>query len=207
MKTTQFKSVETYAKEQSKKLGLHCWLHVERVLRLCRQISKLEKEQVNSEVLEVAALLHDVAKHLEKGDNALDHGNIGADMAENFLNSIGFREDKVKAVCHAIKVHTHSEEPHSIEAKIIHDADFLDKMGAVGIATVFIKACLSNKTIEETMEYWKKTSKTSFVGRHMLWLQKPHFYTETAKKLARKRNKIVCTFFKQLEKEIELKDF
>jgi len=206
METTQLKSIETYAKEQSTKLGLHSWPHVKRVLRLCKQISKLEKDHVNSDVLETAALLHDVAKHLEK-ENALDHGNIGADMAENFLNSIRFPKENTKSVCHAIRVHTHGEEPHSTEAKILHDADFLDKMGAVGIATVFIKACLANTTIEEIVRLWKEKPEKSFVGRHILWLKKPHFYTGSAKSLAKKRNKIAAAFFEQLEKEIKLKDF
>jgi len=203
---TKHKIIENYAQEQMAKLGLHGWPHVKRVVRLCMQIAEIEKDHVDSEVLEVAALLHDVAKHLEKGGNAFDHGKTSAEMAKNFLNSIGFSRGKVELVRHAIRVHTHGEEPHSIEAKILHDADFLDKMGCVGIATVFIKACLTNTTIEETLEFWKKISRKSFVGLHLLWLQKPHFYTKTAKNLARKRNKIVHTFFKQLEKEIKFKD-
>jgi len=187
------------------KLGLHGWPHVKRVQRACIQLSKAMKN-VNPEVLDLAALLHDIGKYLEKGSDALDHGGISADMAEEFLSSMGFGESRVKAVCHAIRVHTHGEEPRSIEAKVLHDADFLDKMGAVGVATVFIKACLTNVTIEETARFWKNPSRTSFVGSHTLWLKKPHFYTRTAENLAKRRNKIVFAFFEQLEKEIELKD-
>jgi len=207
MKVTQLKPIEEYAKEQMTKLGLYGWPHVERVLRLCMQISKVEKEQVDRDVLEVAALLHDVAKYLEKENNALDHGDTGADMAEGFLDSIGFNEDKAESVCHAIRVHTHGEEPHSVEARILHDADLLDKTGCVGIASIFIKACLTNTTIEETAKFWRKRSKASYVARHIRWLKEPQFYTETARNLARERNQIVHAFFKQLEEEIRLKDF
>lgn len=207
MKAAQLRKIKSFAEEHMTKLGLHGWPHVKRVLRLGTEISKIEKAQADLEIFEVAALLHDVAKHLEKENGALNHGNIGAEMAAGFLNSIGFTEEKIKSVCHAIRAHTHLEEPQSTEAKILHDSDFLDKMGAIGIATVFIKACLANTTIEEAAESWKRTSSESYVGKHILWLQKPHFYTETARSIASKRNKIVYAFFKQLEEETKLKDF
>lgn len=206
MNVRQHKLIEDYAMEQMAKLGLHGWPHVKRVVRLSMQLAKTEKEDVDGEVLEAAALLHDVAKHLEKGGSISDHGRLSAEMAEEFLKSVSLSKDKIDAVCHAIRVHTHGEEPSSVEAKILHDADFLDKMGTVGVATVFIKACLTDTTIEETLESWKKTSKESYVGLHALWLQKPHFYTRTAKNIAENRNKIVYAFFKQLENEIQLKD-
>jgi HD superfamily phosphodiesterase len=163
-------------------------------------------KEVDSEVVEVAALLHDVGKYVEKGNNAVDHGAISAGMAEKFLNSVKFDEEKVAAVCHAIRVHTYGEESRSVEAKILHDADFLDKMGAVGVATLFIKACLTNATIEESAEFWRHPSRDSYVGLHALWLQKPHYYTRAAGDLAKKRNKIVYAFFRQLEREIALAD-
>jgi len=163
-------------------------------------------KRVDIEVVEVAALLHDTGKYVERGHKAVDHGGISAAMAEEFLNSIYFNKEKVVAVCHAIRVHTHGEEPRSVEAKILHDADFLDKMGAVGIATLFIKACLTNATIEESAEFWRHPSMDSYVGLHALGLQKPHYYTRAAGVLAKKRNKLVYAFFKQLEKEIALAD-
>jgi uncharacterized protein len=198
-------TVERYAREQMSKLGIHGWTHVKRVQRLCLKLSS-EMKGVDSEVVEIAALLHDVGKYAERENNAVDHGSFSADMAEKFLNSIKFNRDRVAAVCHAIRAHTHRAEPDSLEAKILHDADFLDKMGTVGVATLFIRACLTGTTIEETSEFWRNPSRESFVGLHALWLQKPHFYTKIAKDLARKRNKIVDIFFEQLKREIELTD-
>ena len=205
MNAKQRHAIEDYAKEQMAKLGLHGWPHVKRVQRLSIQLSK-DMKRVDSEVVEIAALLHDVGKYREKGNKAVDHGGTSAAMAEEFLKSIKFDEKKVAAVCHAIRVHTHGEEPRSAEAKILHDADFLDKMGAVGVATLFIKACLTNATIEESAEFWRHPSRDSYVGLHALWLQKPHYYTRAAGILAKKRNKLVYAFFKQLEKEIALAD-
>jgi len=210
MNQKQLELVEKYSREQMAKLGLHAWPHIQRVLHLCEVIAKIEGQDVavDLDVAKVAVLLHDVAKHLEKEGSPLDHGDVGAVIAENFLKSVGFSDEKIKLVCHAIKVHTHREEPTSIEAKILHDADFIDKLGAVGIATIFIKACLTNKTIEEVAEAFEtesETTKQSYVARHIRWLKKPHLYTKTAQEIAMKRNGIVSTFFEELEKEIELK--
>jgi len=200
--------VERYSKDQMDKLGLHAWPHILRVLRLCEVISKSEGRDVavDLDVVKVAALLHDIAKHLEKEGGSLNHGDVGAVMAENFLKSVSFSNDKIKLVCHAIRVHTHREEPTSMEAKILHDADFIDKLGAVGIATIFIKACLTDKTIEEVSEAFEtETQKKSYVAGHIRWLKHPHLYTKTAQEMARRRNRTVSTFFKELKKELELK--
>jgi uncharacterized protein len=124
MNQSLFSLVEDYAKEQMDKLGLYGWPHVQRVLRLCVGLAELEKCYVDMDVLRVAALLHDVAKCLEKENPQIDHGVVGAEMAEAFLKKIGFSESKVRLVCHAIRVHTHSEEPKSTEAKILHMLTF-----------------------------------------------------------------------------------
>jgi uncharacterized protein len=207
MGSKQMELVEQYAMEQMDKLGLHAWPHVKRVERLCMLISRLEAggKPVDLEILRTAALLHDIAKHLEKKNNTLEHGGIGASMANDFLKIVGFDDEKTRLVCHAIRVHTHLEEPFSVEAKILHDADFLDKLGAVGIASVFIKACLTERTIEEVAEiYDSDTPNPSYVGKHVGWLKRQHFYTRTGEKMAERRNGIVAAFFKTLRTELSL---
>ena len=190
MNQEQFELIKGYSKEQMAKLGSHAWPHIQRVLHLCKAISKEEQNvAVDLDIVGVATLLHDIAKHHEKEGRSLNHGDVGAVMAENFLQSVGFSDEKIKLVCHAIRAHTHREEPTSIEAKILHDADFIDKLGAVGIATIFIKACLTNETIEEVAEAFESgTPKQSYVAKHVRWLKTPHPYTKTAQKVAGKRN-------------------
>jgi len=208
MRSEQWKVLERYAKDNMDKLGLHGWPHVKRVERLSMAISKLEKNNVDHEVLKAATLLHDVAKYIEKGGSSEDHGEAGAEMARKLLRTISFDEEKINLVSHAIRVHTHREKPFSIEAKILHDADFLDKLGAVGLASIFIKACLTDKTIEEVTEmYESENPKPSYVAKHVGWLKNQQFYTKTAKKIGKERNMIVSAFFKALRAEIELGDF
>jgi len=207
MSQSLFELIERYSKEQMDKLGLYGWPHVQRVLRLCLKIAELEGGRVDLEVLKVAALLHDIAKHVQRINPSINHGAAGAEMAKAFLEKCGFPKSKIKAVCHAIRAHTHVEEPTSVEAKILHDADFLDKLGAVGIATIFVKACLTSRTIEEILESFFSEEQELYVIKHLKWIKKPHLYTKTAKIIAEKRNKIAFMFFGQLRKEINLEDF
>ena len=208
MKREQVQLIEKYSKEQMDKLGLYGWPHVKRVLHLCVRMARISREKnVDLDVLEASALLHDIAKHLHKKNTAFDHGDMGAKLAEAFLGKCNFDRGKIEAICHAIRAHTHFEEPTSIEAKILHDADFLDKLGAVGIATVFVKACLTNVTIEGVLENFElENEKQSFVATHIRWIKNPHLYTKMAQSIAEKRNKIVSAFFGELKKEMELKD-
>jgi putative nucleotidyltransferase with HDIG domain len=86
MNQTQRESIEKYAKEETDKLGVYAWPHVKRVSRLSlRMAEMLDEGRVNLDVLEVSALLHDIAKHLQKSDAKVDHGVLGAKMAEDFL--------------------------------------------------------------------------------------------------------------------------
>jgi hypothetical protein len=85
----------------------------------------------------------------------------------------------------------------------------LDKLGATGVATIFIKACITNRTIEEVLEnFYKESQKGTYVFQHIKWIKikQPHFYTKTAKTMAAKRNKIVSKFFGQLKKELKMED-
>jgi uncharacterized protein len=209
MKRSQFEFIERHFKEQTGKLGLYTWPHVRRVSRICLKMARVENESgVDLDVLEAAALLHDVAKHLEESNPRVDHGLIGATMAECILTKCGFETKKVEAVSHAIRAHTHSVEPDSVEARILHDADYIDKVGAVGLATVLVKACLSNTTIEEVLEIFNSGQPgESAVAKHVGQMRKPHPYTNTARMVVRRRNQIAAKFFSQLKKELELRDF
>jgi len=76
----------------------------------------------------------------------------------------------------------------------------------VGIATVFIKACLTKRTIEEVAEMFSKESIVTFyVGKHLRWLKgRPRLYTKTGRHLAKRRSKLIPLFFKELEDELKL---
>lgn len=116
--------------------GGHDWWHVQRVWQLARHIGK--SEEVNMLVVELGALLHDIADaKFHNGDEAL-----GPQLARDFLTSQRVDSATIDHVC-AIIAHVsfkggnQQQEFHSPELAVVQDADRLDAMGAIGIARAF----------------------------------------------------------------------
>jgi uncharacterized protein len=209
MEQSRRECIEKYAKEETDRVRTYAWPHVKRVAKLCLEMAKSPGlGNVDMDVLEASALLHDIAKHLEdKGDAKVDHGVLGARMAADFLKRSGFKKEFINAVSHCILAHTHSVQPSSIEARILHDADYVDKVGAVGVATILIKACLSDTTIEGVLEEFEsENNDQSPVAKHVNQLRNPHPYTKVARELVQERNRVLLMYFEKLKSELELTD-
>uniref|UniRef100_A0A7C3RLZ7 HD domain-containing protein n=2 Tax=Archaeoglobus fulgidus TaxID=2234 RepID=A0A7C3RLZ7_ARCFL len=164
--------------------------HVERVKRIAKYLA--EKEGGNVEVVLKAAELHDIARNSE------NHAFESAKIAEKILREQGFEEEFIMAVKHAIEAHSFSgkTEPRTLEAKILSDADKLDAIGAVGIARAFIFSGEKGRGIEETIRHFEEK----------LLKLKDHFYTDTAKKIARKRYDFLRAFYDEIKKELDFED-
>lgn len=193
-------------------LGGHGFDHVERVLGMARLICK--KEGGDIEIVEAAALLHDIARALETDKNNLDHGAEGARMAEKYLNGINFPKLKIKNVVHCIAVHRFSrgKKAETKEAKIIQDADRLDALGAIIIARVLAynglhKIPIYDPSIKPLKEYrGDHTTAINHFYEKILKITPSSFHTKTAQKIAGKRYIFVVNFLKQFKKEWEGKD-
>jgi len=113
--------------------------HVYRVLYMALDIAKTEKN-VDYDILISACLLHDIGRKEQFEDPKLCHARVGADKAYRFLMEHGFSEEFAKCVSECIRTHRFRQEdqPKSIEAKILFDADKIDVTGAVGIARTLV---------------------------------------------------------------------
>ena len=130
--------------EDSKRLmgaePAHDFEHVMRVYKnvefLCRA------ENLNSELILTASLLHDIILYPKTGKNAKNSAKESADAAKTILEKIGYSNDEVRIITDAIADHGFSlgKTPKTIEGKILQDADRLDALGAVGIARMFAVA-------------------------------------------------------------------
>ncbi|WP_297464166.1 HD domain-containing protein [Thermococcus sp.] len=181
-----------FARSFFEREGTHGFSHVERVLNLCINIGR--KEGADLEVLALAALLHDVARPLESAGKVEDHAVEGARIARRFLRGLGYPEEKVEAVVHAIESHRFSRgpEPKTLEAKILSDADKLDAMGAVGIARVFMYSGEHGRSIEDSIKHF----------REKILKLKDLMYTETGRRLAEERHRFTREFIERMEREM-----
>lgn len=110
----------------------HDYYHLERVAVLAESIAKKEKADVF--LCKVAAWLHDVGD-----DKLFSHPHDALLEMKSFLYTIHFTETDVDTIMLMINDVSYSKgkTPHTLEGKIVQDADRLDAIGAIGIARTF----------------------------------------------------------------------
>lgn len=116
----------------------HRYDHIECVVKLSKHIA--QKERANMRIVVPAAYFHDYAPRQHHAFHF--HTDESADAAATFLSENGFDMDEITAIVHCIVSSEFSSyllgiEPRTLEAKVVRDADFLESMGARGIARVF----------------------------------------------------------------------
>lgn len=193
--------------------GGHDWFHIERVHKNSLLIAK--QEQCDLLVVELAALLHDIAdSKFYDGDET-----IGPKVAKEFLESENLDQSKVDHVVQIILniSFKSSLDPgagdrfDSTELRIVQDADRLDAIGAIGIARAFNYGGFKNRLlydpeIEPNLNMDKETYKKSKAPTlnhfyEKLLLLKDKMNTETGRKLAVKRHDFMTDFLDQFLQE------
>jgi uncharacterized protein len=170
--------------------GAHSYEHSLRVRQLCILIGK--KEAADLEVLEVAALLHDIGRPEEKVTGE-SHAKVGANMAVAFLATTSFPSEKLPQVASAIRTHRFSEDeaPESLEGAILSDADKLDAMGALGLARAIAESLIQERGLYGTIEH---------MNQKLLRLR-DRMLTTTGKQLAKPRHQLLVAFMQALALE------
>jgi len=190
--------------------GSHDWGHTERVYSLCVHIGK--KENADLEVLEMAALLHDIGReYQDKTNGRVCHAEKGAQLARELLERYKVDKEKIEKIVHCIECHRFRGDkiPQSKEARVLYDADKLDSIGAVGIGRAFlfageVGAHLHNTgvDIEKTEPYTiEDTAYREFVVK--LSKIKDGMLTDEGKRIAEERHRFMEEFFDRLNKEVE----
>ena len=188
----------------------HDWFHIERVWKLSKKIAK--NEEANTEIVELAALLHDIADpKFHDGDETL-----AIKISLEFLKSIDVEENIINQVLYIIenisfKNRGQAPEIPSIELHIVQDADRLDAIGAIGIARTFNFGGFKNNLmyhpdiqpqLNMSKEEYKKSNGTTINHFYeKLLLLKDLMNTETAKKIASERHDFMLKFLDEFYKE------
>lgn len=111
--------------------------HQPRLVALTRALG--EGLIYDAEIVEAAAWLHDLGVfvgHRPENPEELgrwDHVAYACNHAPLLLAQTGFPESKTPAVLQAIRQHQPGDDPATIEATILRDADILEQLGAIGI--------------------------------------------------------------------------
>lgn len=106
------------------------WQHSLRVSRYGKVIA--EAEEADVELVVAACLLHDVARY--SPGPTVDHGRRGAELVRPLLPTWGYTADETEAICYAIAAHVDDPAPATLLAKIVSDADNIDRFGVYRVA-------------------------------------------------------------------------
>jgi uncharacterized protein len=125
------------------------WQHSERDYTLALQFAREEGIRVDTDVLFAAAMMHDMAAFhpwetpdVESGK--IEHGDVAAHDCVPILRAAGFPMAKIAAVQMAESRHMYYSKPVGPESIVLHDADSVDFLGAMG-ATRIIATVGENK--------------------------------------------------------------
>jgi uncharacterized protein len=166
----------------------------------------------------------DIARAKEDNDpiGKTDHAILSSEMAFSILKDLGFSDEKIKHIQDCIVSHRYKNEnePKTIEAKILFDADKLDVTGAIGIARSFVWVGRNNVKIyakTDIEQYIRDNLNGGISGRikdktkHSPQIEfetKLKFlynklHTDKAKEICKERMEFYKSFLDRLGKEIE----
>ncbi|MFN5149592.1 MAG: HD domain-containing protein [Flavobacteriia bacterium] len=209
--TALIERIQSYVQKQFEHEATgHDWFHIDRVHKMACFIQ--DKEGGNREIIEIAALLHDISDHKLNGGIL----NAGGQVAFDLLVENGADEkfaQQVKEIVDGVS-YKGAQVPDSmrtLEGKIVQDADRLDAIGAIGIARAFAYGGNNNRPIyipdnkpqlHETFEsYVSSKSHTVNHFYEKLLLLKDRLHTETAKKIGLHRHRIMENFLQEFYNE------
>jgi uncharacterized protein len=186
----------------------HDWWHIERVRNIAIELAA--KEEANQFIVELAALLHDIAD-----DKIIKDEEKGIRQIKDLLTNLTVAQEDVEKIIEIIKNMSfkggNNAPLQTIEGKIVQDADRLDAIGAIGIARTFAFAGSRGSLIyDPTIKIRESMSKEEY--RHGKSTAINHFYekllklsklmnTKSAKQMADKRHQFMEMYLDQFYKE------
>ena len=199
-----------YVKEKfEKEFSGHDYFHALRVYKTATHIA--ECEGANLEIVQLAALLHDVDDRKTSPETYENQDN-----AKSFLEKEGVSAEIIELICRIIReisFGANDSSPSTLEGECVQDADRLDAIGAIGIARAFAyggshKRHMYHPDIKPNInmtkeEYVKSESTTINHFYEKLFKLTELMNTKTAREIAKTREKFMREFVGEFMDEWE----
>lgn len=185
----------------------HDYWHMYRTWKAAKHIASTEPD-ANMFIVELAALLHDIADwKFHDGDE-----EAGPRAAREWLESLEVSNDVIEHIEDIIrnvsfKGANVETKLKTIEGQIVHDADKLDAIGAIGIGRTFAYGGAKGRPMHDpnrlaekhnTFEAYKNSNSPTINHFYeKLLLLKDRMFTQTGKELAQHRHEVMKQFLKE----------
>jgi HD superfamily phosphodiesterase/predicted RNA-binding Zn-ribbon protein involved in translation (DUF1610 family) len=172
------------------------WEHTTHAASIAYQLAQAENTDPLIPV--IAALFHDAGKFAggKYHPDETAEEEESARIADRLLRQFGMKPAEIRKVLSGLKAVYNEKARKNSVAAIIHDADFLSKFGALGIAGFFIKSALRRRTLQSTVLGYlsKELTYASCLPLNM--------HTAAGRKLASKKAADSLKFFRALLSEL-----
>jgi len=169
--------------------------HCVRCATWARRLAVAEGADV--EVAEISALFHDVGKAVDS--TVQGHAEVGADVCNEVLTSVGFDEEKKHRIVAIVRNHIHhaSDDQASLEARVESDADLLDEVGAL---TVLWDAMAEGTASD--CSYATAFERIAQAAEHLSSKGDNAYHTQSAKRIFNERTGFLQLFVDNLGYEL-----
>lgn len=186
----------------------HDMAHIQRVVQMAKRLAGVEGADLA--VVIPAAWLHDCVTLPKNAPNRHEASQLAAAEAVRFLRSIGYPEQHLDNIAHAIVAHSFSAgiAPITLEAQVVQDADRLDAIGAIGVARcLLVGGALQRPLYHPPDPFCEQREPDDFTYTIDHFYRKlfpigQTLHTQAARDEAARRNAFMQVFLDQLRSEI-----
>jgi len=175
----------------------YLWEHTTHVASLAFELARAAK--MDPVIPAVAALFHDAGKFAGGKYHGQERSEEeqAASIANRIARQAGMKAGDIRRLTSGLRALYKQSAQKNPVADIVHDADFLSKFGALGIANFFIKSTLRGKTLQDAL--------MSSLSKELTYAAclPANMRTRTGKLWAERKSRDTLRFFRSLLQELK----
>ena len=160
----------------------HDFQHIHRIINRLDLLSQEISPSPDRKLLCFLACFHGLQANLR-------NDKLFRNRVKRFLLDLEWSEVEMEKAFASLA--RHLKEPQTTEEAIVHDANYIELLGAFGIAKAFTTGGARGQTYEETSDIFEYR-----------YLDKVSFATPVGKRIAREKRAYTKEFLKQLRSEL-----
>ncbi len=190
----------------------HDYYHALRVAQTGRFIAL--REHADPIICEIAGLVHDIGRPLEKAQGIPHWGPDALQVIEELFQETSIERTVQDHVLTCVAEHEQysflgADAPSTLESRVLQDADRLDAIGAIGIARTFMFAGAHGHALylpEQEPRAWSPATQSTDAISHFhekLFPLVEGMHTPTGRKLALTKQQVMEGFLESFMEEWE----